>query len=436
MESTGSLRYDRQVGANASATTAERIRIAHLQLLPLLCGCQNVSLDILRSLDRARYEPFLICQSPGPLTEAAQAEGIECLFADRLVRPIAPHRDFMALLQLVRLMRKHRFDIVHTHSSKTGVLGRIAAKLAGVRTVMHTVHGFAFPAATSLLSKALYFALEWLGGRFCDTMICLKQSDLDFARRWLRIAPKRLQLIPNGIATGRFRPISADAREAIRRDVFGVSQSTPAVGMVGRLCRQKNPQCFVEAADLVLGQGTKAKFFLIGDGELREELEADIRRRGRSADIAILGWRDDVPQLVASLDLFLLTSRWEGLSLALLEALACGTPVIASDIPGNREVVLQGVDGLLGPTEDPVGFAEQMQKLLLHRGLRREYGKAGRHKVVHDYRLDARVARVEGLYSHLVHDRVYSPARVPSVGSLRPLRAGLDWMLQRRRANA
>ncbi|MBN1909749.1 MAG: glycosyltransferase family 4 protein [Pirellulales bacterium] len=436
MDSTSSLRYDRWIGANTRVASTERIRIAHLQLLPLLSGCQNVSLDVLKSLDRTRYEPFLICQSPGPLTEAAQAEGIQCLFADRLVRPIAPYCDLIAFLQLVRLMRKYRFDIVHTHSSKTGVLGRLAAKVAGVRTVMHTVHGFAFPAASSLLNRVLYFLLEWIGGRFCDTMICLKQSDLDFARRWLWIAPERLQLIPNGIATGRFRPISADTREVVRQDVFGMAQNMPAVGMVGRLCRQKNPQCFVEAADLVLRQGTKAKFFLIGDGELREELEADIRRRGRTADIVILGWRDDTPRLIASLDLFLLTSRWEGLSLALLEALACGTPVIASDIPGNREVVLQGVDGLLGPDDDPMGFAEQMQKLLLHRGLRREYGKAGRHKIARDYRLDTRVARVERLYSHLAHDRVHRQTRQPSFSPAQRLQRSLTWMFGRRRVNA
>lgn len=386
-----------------SAGQDRRLRVAHVQLLPILSGVQRVSLDVLTQLDPRRYEPFLICQSPGPLTEAAEAHGIRCLFADRLVQPISPLRDVAALRQLLHMMREHHFDVVHTHSSKTGLLGRIAAKAAGVPTVLHTVHGFAFPTTRSRLKKAVYFAAEWFGGRCCDSMICLKQADVDFARRWLRIPPERLQLIPNGIAVDRYQPLDEATRAKMRRDEYGLKGTTLAVGTVGRLSRQKDPLCFVAAADALLAEGIDARFFLIGDGELRAEVEAEIRRRGRTGQIIVLGWRYDVPQLVGALDLFVLPSRWEGLSLALLEALAAGVPVVATDIPGNREVVVEGVDGLLAPCGDASALAVQMQKLLMHHGLRREYGQAARQVIHREHRLDTRIDSLESLYRSLRH---------------------------------
>jgi glycosyltransferase involved in cell wall biosynthesis len=401
METMRDFPHHGQSKKATKATTESRLRVAHLQLLPILSGVQKVSLDVLTRLSRETYEPFLICQSPGPLTEAAEAQGIRCLFADQLVRPISPYHDAIAFCQLFRLMRKYRFDIVHTHSSKTGFLGRLAAKAAGVASVTHTVHGFAASATTSKLKKVFYFGLEWLGARFCDALICLKQADLDFARRWLRVPASRLQLIPNGIATDEYQPLDADVRASVRRDVFGLTDETFAVGMVGRLSQQKNPLCFVQAADAVLAKGVNAKFFLIGDGELKDAVNAEIRRRGRAKEIVVLGWRYDVPQLIGALDLFVLTSRWEGLSLAILEALACCVAVVASDIPGNKEVIDEGVNGLLSPSEDPAGFARQIQKLLSHNALREAYGRAGRRKITTDYRLDAGVDRVVRLYSRI-----------------------------------
>ncbi len=394
---------------SGDVASRRKLRIAHVQLLPMLSGCQQVSLDVLSRLDRNRYEPYVICQSEGSLTTAAEREGIPCLFADQLVRPISPCRDLKALRQLIEIMRDHEFDIVHTHSSKAGVLGRIAAKLAGVPVVMHTVHGFAFPAARSWLKKALYLATEWLSARFCDMTICLKPSDMVLAEKWLRIQPDKLRLIPNGIAVETYRPMDRSCRRKIHREVFKTEPGTLAIGTVGRLWPQKDPFCFVEAADILLSRGVDAEFFLIGDGDLRHDLEGVIRLRGREDQIHVLGWRTDVPRLVAALDLFVLTSRWEGLPLALLEALACGTPVVASDIPGNREAVVEGVDGLLARCGEPQSFADQIQKLLSHPGLRREYGKAARSKIRKSFRLDERVIKVEDVYRVLTRNRVLHP---------------------------
>lgn len=379
-----------------------RIRIAHLQLLPILSGVQKVTLELFLRLDRDKFEPFLICQSPGPLSDEAKKNGINCLFASHLVRPISPFHDLLALWQLFRFMREYRFDVVHTHSSKTGIIGRLAGKLSGVKTVMHTVHGYAFPATNSRIMKLLFLVFEWCGARCCDALICLKQADLDFAGKWLWMPPERLFLIPNGVDTRCFRPLKGDERRDLREQIFKAGDATLVVGMVGRLWRQKNPLCFVAAAKILLARGWDAKFVLIGDGVLRVDVSAEIEQSGHTSEILILGWRNDVPRLLGGLDVFVLPSRWEGVSLSIMEAFACGVPVVASDIPGNSDVVVPGVDGFLAGCGDAEGLARQIEKLLEDESLRRNFGSAGIAKIVEKYTIEAHVRRMSSLYTELV----------------------------------
>lgn len=387
---------ERQQDARGSE---RRIRIAHLQLLPLLTGVQRVTLDELKGLDRARFEPFIVCQQPGPLSVAAGQAGIACLFVPDLVREISPRSDWRALWQLRALCRTHAFDVIHTHSSKTGVLGRLAGRLAGVPLVMHTVHGYAFPAARHRAERLFYLALEWLGARLCDMMIVLKEDDRVLARKRLAMPEKRLFLLPNGVDTERFRPRPAQERQRLRETHLGIGADTIAVGMVGRLWRQKNPDCFVTAAaQVVRDTGADVRFFLIGDGELREPLEQRIAELGLGDRVHILGWREDVPEVLPALDVFVLPSRWEGLSLAILEALACGLPVVVSDIPGNRDLVEIDRDGLVFPDDDATALAGALIRLVDDAELRVRFGEAGREKILRDYQLDQRIGRIQEFY--------------------------------------
>jgi len=380
----------------------KRIRIAHLQLLPLITGVQKVTLDILTHLNREHYEPFIICQSPGPLTEIAEKQGIQCLFINHLVRPISPYQDMLALWQLTQLLRQYQFDILHTHSSKTGLIGRIAGRLSGVPAVMHTVHGYAFPAASSQMTKTFYLMLEWIGARFCDALICLKQADWEIAKQQLQMSEKRLCIIPNGIDTQIYRPLTTLERQKVRQDIFDIGEDVSVIAMIGRLWEQKNPLCFVKAADKILKKGYKTKFFLIGDGELREELDIEIKRLKQSDNIIILGWRDDVPSLLGAIDILALPSRWEGLPLTILEALSCGVPVVASDIPGNRDAISEGSDGLLAIDNDADSLADQIERLLKNSRLRKSYGEAGREKIIQKFQLDGSIKKIVKLYNQLV----------------------------------
>jgi glycosyltransferase involved in cell wall biosynthesis len=379
-----------------------RIRIAHLQLLPLITGVQTVTMEEFKRLDRKRFNPYLICQQPGPLSEAGEREGIQCLFVPELRRSISPRQDWLALWRLRALFREHEFDIVHTHSSKTGVLGRIAAYLAGVPAVVHTVHGYACPAARNGLEKALFVIMEWIGARCCGAMIVLKEHDRQIGRRYLHVPSQRLHLLANGVDTDLYRPAGQAQRRRIRRARLGIDDETTAIGMVGRLWQQKNPACFVDAAAEVLEKRRDVRFFLLGDGELRETLEQRIRRYGIASHVRILGWANDIPDLLPGLDVFVLPSRWEGLSLALLEALSSGVAAVVSDIPGNRDIITHEVNGLLFDDGDSGDLAEKLLRLVQESRLRERLALRGRVDVVAHYRLEDRMARVTELYQRLL----------------------------------
>jgi len=377
------------------------VRIVHLQLLPLMSGVQKVCLDELARLDRSRFEPFVICKEPGPFTEVLARAGIPYHCVPELVREISPVNDWRALRSLAQIFRVERFDIVHTHSSKTGILGRLAGRMAGVPVVMHTVHGYAFPAARNVFQSGLYLALEWLGARITDALVLLKQDDMEVARRRLHAPLRRLHLVPNGVDVECYAP-RAEARSEIRRHKLGIDEGCVAVGMVGRLWEQKNPDCFMRAAIRLLREGRDARFFLIGDGELAAGLEARIREAGHTDQIRILGWRDDVGELLAGLDIFVLPSRWEGLPLAIMEAMSAGLPAVVSDIPGNRDLVDHGVDGHVFSPDDDAELAARLASLIEDADLRRRMGVNARNKVLQNYGLAARVRKMERLYAQLL----------------------------------
>lgn len=379
-----------------------RIRIAHLQLLPLLSGVQKVTLDELTRIDRGRFEPFVICKEPGPFTEALGKAGIPCHFVPDLVRNISPAHDLRALRHLARLFREQRFDIVHTHSSKTGILGRLAGRMAGVPVVMHTVHGYAFPAARSAFETRFYLAIEWIGMRVTDALVLLKQDDLNLAFQRLQAPPRKLHLIPNGVDVHRYAPLGEEARTRLRQEALGLGEHEVAIVMVGRLWRQKNPECLVRAAIRLLKDGhNTARFYLIGDGELRESLEKLVREHGLEHAICFLGWRDDVDKLLGAMDVFVLPSRWEGMPLAILEAMASGLPVVVSDIPGNRDLVSGGEDGFTFADDDDADLADKLAPLVADGYLRHRLGTAGREKVIQSYNLEDRMKRMVQLYEDL-----------------------------------
>lgn len=243
---------------------------------------------------------------------------------------------------------------------------------------------------------------EFIGGLLSDKVVVLNITDYNYARRNLRLPKRKLRLIPNGVNLESFGATS-EARDTYRKNVLSTeNRKEICVAMVGRLWEQKNPLCLVEAAKRVFEKThLPVKFFFAGDGELKEEVEKKIKEYKLDGKVAVLGWRSDVPALLASVDIFVLPSLWEGMPLAILEAMASSLAVVVSDIPGNHDLVDHDMDGRLFKPNDPKDLSIQLLELIEDENLRQRLASAARTKVANAYSLSQRMTMITEQYNVL-----------------------------------
>ncbi|MDE2291781.1 MAG: glycosyltransferase family 4 protein, partial [Elusimicrobia bacterium] len=357
-----------------------------------LGGAQQNTLYTVAHLDRSRFEPVLACGAGGLLDAEARALPLRVRFVEDLVRQVDPLRDLAALLQLAALMREEEPDVVHTHSSKAGILGRAAAVLAGVPAVVHTFHGFGFHDRMSPPARALYVALERLAARASDRLVFVSKANMEEARSRGVGDPDRYELIRSGVALAGL-PARVD-REAKRREL-GVRLHAPLVCGVGNLKPQKNAEDFVRAAAEVLRLVPEACFVYVGDGPLRSRVQALAVALGLSARLRLVGWRRDAAEILAASDAFLLTSLWEGLPRALVEAMKTGLPCACYAVDGVRDLLVDGVNGVCAPAGDWRRLAEGLARILSDPALRARLGTAAAASVGPEFDIDAMVRAQE-----------------------------------------
>jgi len=362
-------------------------------------GTRRHLLDVVTHLDPARFQVSVACSvRRDPLFRddiaLLRAKGIRVDIIP-MRRALRPFSDLVALLRLVRLMRRGGFDVVHTHSSKAGFLGRLAAKWVGVPCVVHTPHTFPFEMDVSPLARWCYVRLERVAARFTDYMVCVCPSQRTVAESLVGAA--RVAVIENGIAFPQYGGHYAARRMQAKADL-GIDPGNFVVGVVGRFAPQKGHAYFIDAARRVAERLPYVRFLLVGDGELREAIERQIVRAGLKDRFIIVGAREDGTDLLPSLDLVVLPSLWEGMPYALLEALAAGKPVIASCVGGMQDVIQDGVNGVLVPPRDPVALAEAMVKVLENPVLGSKIGDRARETVATRYRIEEMIERLSALY--------------------------------------
>lgn len=277
------------------------------------------------------------------------------------------------LLSLPQVLRAQRPDVVHVHGSRAGLLGTLSARAAGVRPVVYTAHAFAFRRKDYPVLRWAFVLAERATCALADHVICLTHGDLAAAKE-AGIPTSHATVIPNGIDLTRFTA-GAD------RAVLGIAQGVPVIGMVARLVPQKDPMTFLQAARRVADALPDAKFLLVGDGPLRPDVESAARALGLEGRCLALGARQDVPQLLAVMDVVLLTSRWEGLPLSALEAMAAARPLVASRLPGMSEVIEDGLTGVLVSPGDSEQFAAATLVLLRDAPRRAAMGTRARRRV-------------------------------------------------------
>ena len=394
----------------------QRIRVAQV-ITRFIAGGGGVALRGALALDPDRFETVFITGPGGPLAERASEAGIEVLILRHMRPELAPREAFASAREIRTLLEVGRFDVVHTHSTKAGALGRFAARAAGVPAVVHTFHGFPFHDFQSPLRRAAYIAAERRLGRITDRFIAVGVSVAAEAVRLGLAAPERMRVISVSIE-GRSVPQTPQTR-ARARHLLGIPEQAELIGTVGRIDAQKAPHHFVEAIARMARPDLHAVW--IGEGPLRSQAESLIRRRGLGGRVHLIGERSDVADLLPGLDVFVMTSLYEGLPCAIVEAMRCGLPVVASAVNGVPELVVPGQTGLLVPPARPAAVAVAIGHLLDHPDVRQRMARQARLAVAGRFAAaDAGVA-LGALYQealgspaptlHLLGSR---PARAPS----------------------
>jgi len=328
-----------------------------------------------------------------------RAAGIKVERVGGLVHPIRPPQDIAGIFRLARWMRARRFDIVHTHTSKGGFMGRIAARMAGVPVVLHTAHGLPFHEASPWAKIKAYSALKRVAALCCDKIISVSREHA----RWiveLGIAPaEKVTVIRNGVRIGE-APTDEGKRAARRR--LGLPESAPVLLCAGRLVRQKNYADMLRALIPLSARFPKLRLLIAGDGPLEEQLGSLAGRLEVRDSVSFLGFRSDVPDLLAACDVVPMTSLWEGLPLALLEAMAAARPCVAYAIMGVREVIRDGETGILAPPGQPEALAGGIAGLLEQPERAAQMGRMARSQVQAEFAMERFLAEHEALYADLV----------------------------------
>ncbi len=339
-------------------------------------------LPLMRGLRGRGHEVIGVCAA-GPHLRAVRAEGFRVVELP-MARSLSPLAQARALLALVRLLRAERPDLVHGHFPISGFLARLAARLAGAPRVAYTCHGFLFNQPGRWPRRALGFVMEWVGGRLTDIYLTVSTEEAADARR-LGIS-RRAVGIGNGRDPARFRPDPA-ARARVRGEL-GVPDARVVVVIVSRLVRHKGHPELLAAMRAVLAQGHDAELWVIGDrlpSDHGESMEPYFAAAELGSRLRRLGYRDDVPALLAAADVFALPSHFEGLPMSVIEAMLTALPVVATDISGPREQVAAEATGLLVPPATVAPLAEALSRLIADPALRTRMGEAGRARALDLY---------------------------------------------------
>jgi glycosyltransferase involved in cell wall biosynthesis len=349
-------------------------------------------LPLMRAV-RERGHEVVGVSADGPLLDIPRAEGFRVAPVP-LIRGLSPLGNLRALRALITLMRTEKPDLVHAHMPISGVLARLAARIAGVPVVAYTCHGFLFNQPGPWHRRALGLAMEFLGGRLTDIFLTVSIEEAADARR-LRIAA-RPHAIGNGRDPVRFRP-DADARARLRAE-WDVPDDRAAIVIVSRLVRHKGfPELLSAMRDV------DAELWVVGDrleSDHGEDMEAHFAAADLGPRLRRLGYRDDVPDILAAADIFVLPSHFEGLPMSVIEAMLTGLPVVATDIRGPREQVVDGQTGILVQPMQPAPLAAALSRLAGDPALRARMGEAGRARALVLYdegRVAARTMDLLGL---------------------------------------
>jgi glycosyltransferase involved in cell wall biosynthesis len=355
-----------------------KIRIVHIQVLPILSGVQNISLQILSQLDNEKYEKYFICAADSiestSFTEQFTLAGVKIIRLKNLRREIGLH-DAKVLWELYRLCCENNFDIVHTHSTKPGIVGRIAARLAGVKAVIHTVHGVAFHKNETPAKRVFYYATEYFASLFGHYITSVNNYYL----RYFRWFPnKNICVIHNGV--------DINVPEFPREPITSLTEKKTIL-FLSRLDKAKDPMTLLAAVNILVKEYNRHDFVLniAGDGEFLTQVQEYVKAQKLEVYVHFLGWVNDKEAVYREADIFCVPSIFEAFGLVFAEAGLYGLPTLATKVEGIPEVIKDGQTGLLVEPGDPKALAAGLVQLLDEPELRKILGQNARQYVIQNF---------------------------------------------------
>lgn len=363
-------------------------------------GAQKVVVTLLKKLSREKYDLTLIIgktpeNEPNLISEIPP--DVRLIRIDSVVREISPVKDLAALWALFRIFRKEKFDALHLHTSKAGVLGSISGYFAGIKNIVYTPHGHIFsetakiPGVSELPSfkkKILYF-LRKVAYRLCSKLVALSEEDKNEQTALSLAPPEKFAVVMNGIDVDSF------SQKQSRSGKNGI-----VVGSVGRLSTEKGHDILLKAFALALKKVPDMRLVIVGDGSESENLKAITKRHEISEKVSFPGNTNDVRGFLSGMDIFVLPSRYESQGIAAMEAMSAGLPVIASDVGGIPGIITDQVEGLLVNPEDTEALANAIEKLAEDTALRKKLAANGRNRAEKDFRVEKMLSAYETLYDN------------------------------------
>ena len=360
-------------------------------------GAQIHLLDVLKNLPSG-CQPMIATGEAGYLVEEARQLGVAVHRIDHLRQPMSPVSDLLALREIVSLIRSEAPDLLHAHTSKAGLLGRFAGWLTGTPTVF-TAHTWSFADGISSFQRRISIPLERFAGRLSGKVITVSRANEEIAIREAITARANLLTIWNGIPDSDLRATPGLV-------------DIPKIVMVARFAPQKDQLSLVKALS---GVEIPWRLAFVGDGPTRSEVQAEAQRLCLSDRIEFLGDRGDIAHVLASSDLFVLSTKWEGLPLSILEAMRAGLPVITSDVGGCSEAVEHGRTGFLAKPSDIGQLRNMLERALSSKRLLKSMGEAGRERFHRDFRIESMMSKLMSVY----HEAIPLPDRESVATALR-----------------
>lgn len=384
-------------------------KIKVLRIQSRICvGGPAVHTEILaRYLDTDKYDTILV---GGALEEGEKSripllrkQGINVTTIPQMGRELSPVRDLSAIVKLYRLIREIKPDIVHTHTAKAGAIGRIAARLAGVPIIIHTFHGHVFRHYFGKLKTRFFQILERVLALISTRIVVISPAQFHDIVDVFKIAPaKKTQVIRLGFELERFLFLE---KNDLLKESLNLSEDTFLLGIIGRLVPIKNHEMALRVLALLHKKRVPAHLCIVGDGELRELLEQHVKEMELVPFVHFLGWRLDVENIYAGIDTLILTSLNEGTPVAIVEAMASQVPVVATNVGGVRDLIVDQETGMLCPPNDSPVMVSKIQQIYESKSLRERLVKNAREFAIKTYSYKRLVSEIEALYVTLLAEK-------------------------------